>query len=196
MKFFAVLVVLALALSACNRHGPPILAHKRPVDLVRIALGHGGDVCSDPDKPINLGSGNAIPTRQAIPDEQCYWFGPSTRMHGVWYDEFEYSRYFDGADKLPENHHYSTDDTLFDVDPVSLPPVYGNCHRSFVIDFVGRHTLLPGPYGDVGDIVIVDKVIAMRELPPGPGILLKKSSRQDPRYGLSTPSCAGGQRQH
>ena len=117
-------------------------------------------------------------------------------MHGVWYDEFEYSRYFDGADKLPENHYYSTDDTLFDVDPVSLPPVYGNCHRSFVIDFVGRHTLLPGPYGDVGDIVIVDKVIAMRELQPSPSFLLKKSSRQDPLYGLSTPSCAGGQRQH
>jgi hypothetical protein len=117
-------------------------------------------------------------------------------MHGVWYDEFEYSRYFDNTDELPINHYYSIDDTLFDTSRAPLPPAYGNCHRSFVLDFVGRRTLLPGPYGDVGDVVVVDQVIAVRELPPGPGFLLKKNPRQDPRYGLSTPNCVGGQRQH
>jgi hypothetical protein len=197
MKRFAIIAVLMLLVSGCDRRGPSVFAYKRPVDLLRLALGRLDEVCSDPGKSIQIGPGAPVKTRQAISVDQCYRFGPSVRMHGVWYDEFEYDRYFAQADSLPNNHRYSFDDTLLNI-KYSMRPygIEGNCHRSFVIDFLGRRTLAPGPYGDSRDIVVVDKVIAMRELPPAPGFLLKHSPREDPRYGGPSPNCVNVRRQN
>lgn len=100
--------------------------------------------------------------------DQCFKMTPAQRWRGIWED------YFEGQQFCAAGTHCSND---FDRPLVWItfadgvrPTADMPTERSYVVEFIGRRTLLPGPHGHFGVFkheIVVDRLISISPAPPG-----------------------------
>ena len=160
--------ILALNITACDERATPIRGYQRFSDGVASkAGGLLGYPCSQKETI------DGIVVYGRIPAEQCYRLLPARRYKGIWLDEFEGSRFFEGASTPAEvksryralrgRQGRGAEWLNFSqsLEP-SLRRRHDNDHSTmFLIDFVGRRAAYKGRYGHMGvydSLMIVDKV--------------------------------------
>jgi hypothetical protein len=106
------------------------------------------------------------------PTSKCYRMTEPKRWHGIWTNEFEGSRFCEGA---------KSDCPYVGRDRRTQPQVWLGSEHSwsqkhkalasqgtlFEIEFVGRRTLYEGSYGHMGmsdHEIVVDRIISMRKI--------------------------------
>lgn len=90
-------------------------------------------------------------------------------FHGVWSVEFEMSNFtFPGR----LDCHRARDRSCIAIAGEALPwPGRWACSREYEVEFIGRRSLLPGPYlhgGVPGYRIAVDRLISAKRLPDPP----------------------------
>jgi hypothetical protein len=170
-RWFVLGGAAALYLAAVNiTNDPPAYVYESMSNRLWAASGlhYFAPTCSRPevvgDEVVSVG----------IPVDECYRMTEPQRMRGVWLDEFEGSRFLPVG---PEPAKIGMDelDIWLDVHKNRVPGLFDRDpdlgFRVLEIEFIGRQTRFPGRYGHMGmseHQVVVERLIAARELPPGP----------------------------
>jgi hypothetical protein len=163
-------LLAAIGLAGCDRNAPPIAAYNNPIDGYARILPldvFGIYSCAK----ANTARGETF--IEGIPFDQCYKMLPAKRMRGIWLNEFEGSRFFEGM-----THRDQVKAALRDKRAAKLWPFgewlgWGKARepetrprsQMVLIDFVGRRTAFPGRYGHMGGSssgVLVDKVLSTK----------------------------------
>jgi len=145
---------IALALCACQGRGPPANAYKRWTDqwIVRLGL-------------VNVG---IYPCPVSDLDPECLKMDPPRRWKGLWYNEFEGSRF------CPEPAQQCGPDTPGDkiyLDwSFSFPPKWKGLplNRVYAVDFIGRRTSVRGNYAGSSYFIMGNRLISLKEIEPPP----------------------------
>lgn len=169
-RLFAALVCLSV--TACDKRAPPLAAYRRPIDALASALPlrvFGLYPCASLQKQ------DGIDVVVGVPVDQCYKMLPPQRFRGIWLDEFEGSRFFEGsrdanAVKAEVRRRLGTAEGYEWLDwsgpnGNSIPQPTTQNSRMVAIDFIGRRTAYPGRYGHMGvsrSEIVVDRIIAAR----------------------------------
>lgn len=170
-------LLLLATLTGCERN--PMLnpdAYKSPWDrfVVRTGLtAQGFYPCS------RRRNENGAVVIEPIPSEDCYRLDPPRRMAGVWLVEFEGSSFLPGASKVPD-WRSSEDDIWLEYDWRKVPPGSRARTNAYFIEFIGRKSSYPDSYGHLGGsrhLVIVDRLISIRPLPPARRLITLKDER-------------------
>lgn len=104
------------------------------------------------------------------PVEKCYKFDPPRRWKGLWFGEFETSRF------CPEPARECSSGTpgewiWAEAGPGVVVPHYNGESSAimFDVDFIGRKPSYPGGYGHLGRYnqeIIIDRMISMKRIQP------------------------------
>ena len=103
------------------------------------------------------------------PQEECYKFDPPRRWKGLWFGEFETSRFCpEPARQCPDNR--PGEYIWLEVGPAAHVPPSGEKMMGgmWQVDFVGRKSTFPGEYGHLGESqeeIIMDRLLAIKRVP-------------------------------
>ena len=166
----------AIACSACGQErSTPAAAYQRWQDRL-VAATHIPFFGFKPLCSTGWRSDKNVGSYDLLPLHQCYKFDAPQQMRGLWRNDFEGSRlcpapasacfYGSPGDKIWFDYSFGLTDTRprkWKVQPGGL----------YAVDFIGRATKYRGRYGHMGAfdrLVVVDRIIAMREVeaPPKP----------------------------
>lgn len=166
----AYMLLLLIGVSACGED-TPLAAYQNPFDAVGSVIGYDFGVSSCYKEEES--DGETI--HAARPFDQCYKMQPPRRHRGIWLDEFEGSRFFEGATDPAAVRNMIRDRARRErrgpwgewlefarEDKSTLP---SRNARLLAIEFIGRRTLYRGSYGHFGmseTQIIVDRVISAR----------------------------------
>lgn len=109
---------------------------------------------------------NGITIISGLPIDECYRMLPRQRYSGVWVNEFEGSRFYPGRSTRPDARDEAR--IWLDVQRVNPRAVYGLAYQ---VEFEGRRTMYPGPFGHLGSAdheLIVDRVISIAPIDERP----------------------------
>jgi hypothetical protein len=116
-----------------------------------------------------------------LPDEQCYRFEAPRRWSGIIIHNDNFQNYF-----YPGRSGYSRERSRSSTYGVTNAPVRRYCQsavcrplgpqtpseepdaKAYYIEFVGRRTAHEGPYGHMGvfgHLIVVDRILAERQIP-------------------------------
>ena len=159
MKRRVFLVAVGLALQACQR--PPTAApesYQRVADqwIVQLGLPRVGIWPCNDDR---------------LAFDKCYKMLPSQHWRGVWVTQFEGEHFCpDTARSCSWNerprYELSWNTRVF----AGRPQVRRRVNRSYAIEFIGRRTRYKADGWDPSYEIIVDRLIASKDLGPTPGL--------------------------
>ena len=154
--------VLLLMLGGCGPDATPLIAYRDPLDALRSLSPFGPPPCVVRDASGMLAS---------LPVDRCMWMRKPERLKGIWLDEFEGSRFFEGATTAAQAIRQVCgrprgrgpwgewlEEGRWPSPP--LEPGEGRA-RLIRLEFVGRRTAYPGSYGHFGgsrSLVLADRL--------------------------------------
>jgi hypothetical protein len=162
---------MLLSLAACG-DGTPLAAYQHPLDAAAAVLPLdvvGIHSCAD----ARIVDGAKV--IEGRPLDQCYKMEPQRRFRGIWLDQFEGSRFYEGLTNVQQvraaiearlkQRERSSEWLSFAKEDASTEP--SPTARLVSVEFLGRRTAYPGRYGHMGisgSEVLVDRMIAARSL--------------------------------
>lgn len=169
------LIPALMIVSACDRGATPLMAYRHPSDALAKAVPvlelFGVYPCASAER---VGGSTSI---VGIPTEECVKMLPSHRYRGIWLDEFEGSRFFEGVSRPQDvkaiirrrKPGESFGEWLSLARPMDdkIPTKNSPKSRMVALDFIGRRTAYPGRYGHFGmskDYIVVDQLLSAREV--------------------------------
>lgn len=146
--------------------------YARPEDqkrAERLSNGYAGPLPCEFEKK-ELGS----PVIASLPTEQCYKMTSPERMTGLWSNAFEDPEFCPAPARECPDHPREAGKYPRLYPPFEPPHLPGDKDTPpgglYAIDFIGRHTVYPLGSGELDKIVVVDRVISIKEVkPPPPG---------------------------
>ena len=164
MRRLIVCLVVIANLCACGDRGPPASAYLHWKDRLAVSAGLSGFFwpCY-----VKRTSGDGA-YHASIPTDQCFKMDPPKRWRGLWFTEFEGSRFC----PAPANEcalETPGDKIWLEFRPgIEIAAFKANGHPGralYAVDLIGRRTVEKGWYGGRGDyILIADKVSAVKQL--------------------------------
>jgi hypothetical protein len=165
------LLLIGVLLTACSqREKAPTATYRHVGDQARAAL-HLGDICAEAPRDKN-----GMILSQSSFDNYCYRFAQPQIHQGVWLSWYVEGDYLPNAKTSPASLHDNGVGITLDPNDDLLRRSHFDGHegdrRAFLIRFIGRQTLYLGnPSFDSGGlyhIILVDKLLAIREIPVPP----------------------------
>jgi hypothetical protein len=157
----ATMLIAALLPAGCDRPLPKISA--TVLQQIRSAYPGMTEACL---KRIEYGGIEAVPSEV----QNCFRMTPPRRWNGLWRDDFEGQR-FCPAPARECSYASRGDQVWISFKPGTRPRQGSATGKTFLIDFVGRRTLLPGHHGHMGVFaheIVVDKLLSISRLGAGP----------------------------
>jgi hypothetical protein len=211
MLRFRILLLCALVCS-CHR-STPVQEHrvtdpKRLAELRKLLVPEAYIRPEDQEKAQRLRDGYSAsfpcsydkvefgaPAIATVPTDQCFKMTKPQRMRGLWRNDFEGQAFCAApARECPASKWKPNEPGVAWIDFSS--PLPGSADTPpgglYAIDFVGRETAYPGPYGEYGlynQEVVVDRLLSITEVKAPPPQPTKDEMIKDFKQCEKTKTC-------
>ncbi|MEO9132488.1 MAG: hypothetical protein ABI240_14940 [Sphingomonas sp.] len=165
------LLLIGVSLAACSqREKAPTATYRHVADQARTALRLDG-ICAEAPRDKN-----GMILSQSSFDNYCYRFEQPQIHQGVWLSWYVEGDYLPNAKTSPASLNDNDVGITLDINDDLLRRSHFDDHvgdrRAFLVRFIGRQTLYPGnthmDSGEPHHIILVDKLLAIREIPVPP----------------------------
>ena len=163
MRLLLVLTFAAVVLAACHRREPKV--SEKTIQSIHASEPGMTDECLN---TIRWGGVQALHGQP----EDCYKFDAPRRWKGLYFGEFEVSRFCPAparqcSDTSPGEHIWLSASSSAGV------PAWNGKEASglFAMEFIGHKTSYPGHYGHLGlsdEEIVIDHLISMKQLERSP----------------------------
>ena len=164
MKRLLPTLVAAVAIAGCQDRGPPAVAYRSWKDRLVTAAGLG-----DFFWPCYVKHTSQYGEyRASIATDQCFKMDPPKRWRGLYFAEFEGSRFCPAPARECTLESPGEGIWLEFAPGIKVPGLKSNQHPGrvwYVIDLIGRRTASKVRYGrGLEYVLIADKVISMKQV--------------------------------
>jgi len=163
MRFLFAIAVTAVVLAGCHRRMPKV--SEKTIEAIHAFEPGMTEQCLD---KIRWGGFESLTGEE----EDCYKFDAPRRWKGLYFGEFEGSRFCPAparqcSDSSPGEHIW------LKASPSAGVPAWNGRESSglFAMEFIGKKTSYPGHYGHMGmsdEEIVVDHLISMKQLESTP----------------------------